>query len=185
MEFTNLSLHAGLCTGSYTIVQLLFKSWCCFFLQFVAAHCVHGPITDQYRYVLDSVRLGENDLRTDTDCQDVRETRNSVQSYFPNFQFVCCSLSLFSIWLHDGWQSFKGRMCWSRGKYSSCRTHRPWELQPFGQVTSQWHCTDSIAASSTTYQLYTTGLFTNYGLTKQKLWRCGVDGGWIRTNRKW
>ena len=36
-----------------------------------AAHCVRGRKIIEKRYVLDSVRFGEHDFRTDPDCQEV------------------------------------------------------------------------------------------------------------------
>lgn len=36
-----------------------------------AAHCVSGTTIVRNRYILDSVRLGEHDLRIDPDCQEV------------------------------------------------------------------------------------------------------------------
>lgn len=37
-----------------------------------AAHCINGVDLVQKGYVLDAVRLGENDLRTDPDCDEVK-----------------------------------------------------------------------------------------------------------------
>lgn len=53
---------------------------------FVAAHCIRNVKLDRLRYVLNGVRLGENDLRTDPDCQEVREMWMIVFSIL----IVCC-----------------------------------------------------------------------------------------------
>lgn len=37
-----------------------------------AAHCIRGSNLAKNQFTLDSVRLGENDLRSDIDCQEVR-----------------------------------------------------------------------------------------------------------------
>lgn len=55
-----------------------------------AAHCVRGTTIVRNRYILDSVRLGENDQRIDPDCQDVcpREMLSCI-FFFLIFWFMC------------------------------------------------------------------------------------------------
>lgn len=52
-----------------------------------AAHCIKGGTVTRQRFVLDSVRLGENDLRSNNDCQEVRESVYSI-AFSIRFGFV-------------------------------------------------------------------------------------------------
>lgn len=52
-----------------------------------AAHCLHGPIIVRNRYRLDSVRLGEHDLRDDPDC-DGEEEQPEVKNNNNRLRFV-------------------------------------------------------------------------------------------------
>lgn len=59
---------------------------------FPAAHCIRGSVIIQHRYVLDFVRLGEHDLRTDPDCKAVRggHSHNDLCKPFQfRFSFLC------------------------------------------------------------------------------------------------
>lgn len=46
---------------------------CCFFSFSTAAHCINGRAITVNQHSLETVRLGENDLRSLIDCEEVRE----------------------------------------------------------------------------------------------------------------
>lgn len=71
------------------------------FFHFIAAHCISSPQIVRNRYVIDSVRLGENDLRSDPDCQEVKETRNLIKWLIK--KTIKCFVSSFCFDCHDNY----------------------------------------------------------------------------------
>lgn len=49
---------------------------------FVAGHCINGEDIVRSGYLVDSVRLGEHDLRLDPDCQEVIIANNFFFTFF-------------------------------------------------------------------------------------------------------
>lgn len=64
-----------------------------------AAHCIRGPVIIRNRYILDSVRLGEHDLRTDPDCDgeddEEREVNNCIQCFRCIYSILCDDRCVF------------------------------------------------------------------------------------------
>lgn len=108
---------------SYEFSFILTIIWSLIVFYFVAAHCVRSRMVQRGGYVIDSVRLGEYDLRSLADCYEVREMKWKMNSHerfqsikplnWISISLLVCIVCVCVLCVSEG------RMCWSGVGYSS------------------------------------------------------------------
>lgn len=122
----------------------------------IAAHCIQGLNFMRNNFSVDLVRLGENNLNSEPDCDDV-STQLSIHCSIHENK-ISDETQLNS---HISSISKKGFLCGSCFERSSCRNNCSRKLFAWCHTTKRWYSFDTLSTVSQIYRLCESNLFAD------------------------